>query len=283
MGVQLTGYTSAPAKAFPGLLADDGPHDIGSVSVDALAAVPPGVLILRTTGGDYAGDVPPALAAAAPSSIKTNIVSSLSVQNLVIGDFNGAIGAGKIPLAARVILVLSNNAHWLAANATLSGLDENGIPVSETLAIPANGNATLTSSRFYSRVTGLSLPAGGGTAGTATLGTSASITLDGMDVLGISLREHHARMVPSENDNENWDDGMEMPVLRQGRVYVKMENAFRAGECPLVRLVAVGAEQRGAFRGSGDTDGGDSFPFRRARVLNSGAANEFAVLEVRLT
>lgn len=282
MPAQITGYSSTPAKAYPGMLADDGAHDIGSATVDAAAPIPPGVLVLRTTGGDYAADVPAPLAVAAPSSIKTNIASSASPQALVVGDFNGSIGAGKIPLAAKIVLVLSSNAHWILSTATLSGLDENGIPVSEPLTIPAGGNTTLTSSRYYSRITGLNIPAQGGGAGTATLGTSASVTLDGGEVLGISLREHKGRLVPSASDNELWDDGSEMPVLRQGRVFVKMENAFRVGECPLVRLVAVGGEQRGAFRGSGDTDSGDSVPFRRARCLNSGAAEQYAVLDVRL-
>lgn len=283
MGVQTTGYTSAPAKAYPGLLADDGPHDIGSVSVDAATAVPPGVLVMRTSGGDYAGDVPPAAVVADVDAIKTNIASSLALQSLATGDFNGVIGAGRISPPAKIQLVLNNNANWDATVATLSGLDENGIPVSESLTIPDTGNTTLTSTRFYSRVTGLAIPAQSGVGGSATLGTSASVTLDGGDVLGVSLREHHARAVPSETDNELWDDGAEMPVLRHGRVYVKMENAFRAGECPLVRTTAGVGEQRGAFRGTGDSDSGDAIPFRRARCLNSGAANEYAVLDVRLT
>lgn len=283
MPVQTTGYTSSPSKAYPGLLADDGPHDIGSVSVDASTPVPPGVLIMRTANGDYAADVPPALPAADPDSIKTNIASSGSQQVLGTGDFNGAIGAGKILPAAKVTLTLSNHANWLATTAVLTGLDENGLPVSENLSIPANGNTTLTSTRYYSRVTGLTIPAQGGTSGTATLGTAASITLDGGDVLGVSLREHHARVTPSESDNELWDDGVEMPVLRHGRVYVRMENAFRAMECPMVRVVAGVGEQRGSFRGLGDSDAGDCVPFRRARCLNSGSAGEYAVLDVRLT
>ena len=283
MPVQTTGYTSSPSKAYPGLLADDGPHDIGSVSVDAATPVPPGVLIMRTTGGDYAADVPPALPAADPDSIKTNIGSTAGVQNLGPGDFNGVIGAGKILPAAKATLTLSNHTDWDATNATLTGLDENGLPVSETLAIPNNGNVTLTSVNYYSRVTALSIPAQAGVGGTGTLGTAAAITLDGGDVMGISLREHHARVTPSETDNELWDDGVEMPVLRHGRVYVRMENAFRAMECPLVRVVAGVGEQRGAFRGSGDTDAGDCVPFRRARCLNSGGAGEYAVMDLRLT
>lgn len=283
MPVQTT-YTT-PAKAYPGLLADDGPHDIGSASVDAVGGIAPGLLVMRTANGDYAADVPPAVAADV-DSLKTNIGSTTGVQNFVAADLNGAVGAGLISPPAKVTLALSSHADWDATNATLTGFDHNGMPVSETLAIPNGGNATVTSQNHYSRLaptgTALSIPAQAGTGGTATLGTAADVSLEGADVLGVSVREHKGRLVPSETNNEIWDDGDEMPILRRGRIYVQMENAFRAGECPMVRVVAAGAEQRGRFLGSGSTDGGDAVPFRRARTINSGSAGEFAVLQVFL-
>jgi hypothetical protein len=285
MPVQNTGYTSAPAKAYPGLLADDGPHDIGSVSVDASVAVPPGVLVMRTANGDYAGDVPPALPVADPDAIVTTKAASAGgAQVLTAGvDANGAIGAGRISPPRKLTVTLNNNANWDATVGSITYLDENGRPVTETLTIPDTGNTTLTTSGFASRWGGATIPQQSGTGATYEIGTSLQATLDGGDVLGVSLREHHTRMVPSESDNELWDDGVEMPVLKHGRVYVRMENAFRAGECPMVRVIAGVGEQRGSFRGQGDSDSGDALPFRRARALNSGSAGEFAVLDVRLT
>ena len=80
-------------------------------------------------------------------------------QALTTSDFNGAIGAGRIFPPAKIELVLSSHADWDATSATLTGLDENGLPVSETLTIPNGGNATVTSSNHYSalRVDGASI------------------------------------------------------------------------------------------------------------------------------
>lgn len=287
MSVQTTGYTSAPAKAYPGLLVSDGgqPPDIGSVAVDASTAVPPGVLIMRTANGDYAGDVPPAVAAD-DDAIMVAVATSASQQILGTGGtaFDGVVAAGRISPPSKLTIIRSSHADHDAVAHVLVGLDENGITVTETLTGANGGGDTLTTTNFYSRLTSVTIAAQAGVGGTTKVGIlgPASRTLEGADVLGVSLREHHARTSPSETDNQLWDDGVEMPVLRHGRLYVLMENAFRAGECPLVRVVASGAEQRGAFRGIGDTDSGDAIPFRRGRTLNSGSAGEYAVLAMRL-
>jgi len=273
-----TSFTAEPTKGLPGQLATCSWNELDSCRVDASAPVPPGVLVMRTANGDRAADVPPAVAADA-DAIKTNIGSTAGTQNFTTSDFNGAIGAGRISPPAKIDLVLSSHADWDATSATLSGIDENGLPVSETLSIPNGGNATVTSSNYYSRVTALSIPAQSGTGGTATLGTSASVTLDGSDVLGMSVHTHKALLDPSGTDNENYEDEDDMPVLRAGLMYADVENTYYAGEVALVRVVAGAAEQRGALRAR-DTDGGDCVPCRRIIFRSSGTSTERALVEI---
>ena len=68
-----------------------------------------------------------------------------------------------------------------------------------------------------------------------------------------------------------------------GRIFVEVENTFRAGDVAMVRLVAAGAERLGAIRAN-DTDSGDCAPMRRARFLTSGAgaSGELGLLEIDL-
>lgn len=275
-----TTYTEAPERAYPGGLADDGAHDIDTAIVDEADGIAPGLVVLRTSNGDRAAGFPASIGADA-DAIKTNIASAAAPQALDTSDFNGAIGAGRIFPPALIDLALSNHTDWDATSATLEGLDENGLPVSETLSIPNGGNATVTSTKYYSRVTGLTIPAQTGTGGTAQLGVSASRTLDGGDVLGVSVRTHKALASQSPDDNEVYEDEDPMPVLKQGRINVVVENAFRAGDQVLVRLVATGDERLGSVRVH-DTDSGDCVPWRRARLLNSGGAGELGRLDVRV-
>jgi hypothetical protein len=276
-----TSVTSAPVRAFPGKLADSSVRDIDSARVDAAAGIAPGLVVLRTTAGDKAAGFPADITADV-DAIKTNIASSASIQNLAVGDFNGVIGAGRIWPPATVTLVLSNNANWDATVATLSGLDENGLPVSESLTIPDTGNTTVTSTRFYSRVTGLTIPAQSGAAGTATLGVSASRTLDGTDVLGVSILDESKTLevTGSNANNEVHEDETVMEVLKRGHIFVTPETSYRVGDVPLVRLIAGVGETLGRVR-TNSTDSGDCVPWRGAYFISSGNANTPGILRIK--
>ena len=276
-----TSVTSAPVRAFPGKLADSSARDIDSARVDAAAGIAPGLVVLRTTAGDKAAGFPADIAADV-DAIKTNIASSLSVQNLATGDFNGAVGAGRIWPPATVTLVLSSHANWDATTATLTGLDENGLPVSESLSIPDTGNATVTSTRYYSRVTALSIPAQSGASGTATLGISASRTLDGTDVLGVSILDESKTLevTGSNANNEVFEDETVMPVLKRGHIFVTPETSYRVGDVPLVRLTAGVGETLGRVR-TNSTDSGDCVPWRGAYFISSGNANTPGILRIK--
>jgi hypothetical protein len=278
-----TSVTDAPSRANPGQLVGEK-HEIIDARVDAAAGIAPGLVVLRTENGDRAAGFPASIAQDV-DAIKTNIGSTAGVQNFTTADFNGAIGAGRIWPPAKIELVLSNHGDWDATNATLTGLDENGLPVSETLAIPNGGNATVQSQNYYSRVLTLSIPAQTGVGGTATLGVAGSSgrTLGGGDVLGVSVLDamKSLEVTQSLENNEVYENDTVMPVLRKGPIEVTVENDFRAGDCPLVRLVAAGAEVLGAVRVH-DTDGGDCVPWRAARFLNGGTGGTTGILDVNL-
>jgi hypothetical protein len=276
-----TSVLSNPEHAYPGLVTGDlHTFRLGSTIVDSPSAeIEPGKPVFRTTSGDRCASLPAAMVAD-PDAIKTNIGSTAGIQNLTTADFNGVIGAGELPLPAKVVLVLSNHANWDATTAVLSGLDENGIPVSENLSIPDTGNTTLTSTKYYSRVTGLTIPAQSGTSGTATLGYAADFTLDGGQFLGLSVRTAKTRYDHAATNAENYTDEEEMPVLEEGDMFVTVENAGRAGDVLHVRLIAAGAEKIGAFRAH-DTDSGDCVPLRRLRLLESCSAGKTARARLR--
>lgn len=277
-----TSVTSAPARAVAGQLADSGPVDIISTRVDATAGIAPGLFVFRTTGGDAAAGFPTSIAQDV-DAIKTTFGSTAGIQSFTTADFNGAIGDDRIFPPAKIELVLNSHTDWDATSATLTGYDENGLPVSETLSIPNGGNATVTSSNYYSFVTALTIPAQTGTNGSATLGVSATRTLDGRDCLGISVIDASKTLETSlsSSNNEVYEDDSVMPVMRKGRICVDVETAWKAGDCPLVRLVAAGAEKLGAVR-AGSTDSGDAIAFRRARFINSGTSAGVGVLEINL-
>lgn len=274
-----TTYTSEPAVAFPGMPADSGFKDDISTIVEETGGIEPGLVVVRGTGGDNTARLPPATAADL-DSIKTNIASTAGVQNFTVADFNGAIGDDRIYPPAKISLVLSSHADWNATNATIVYEDQDGVRQTETLAIPDNGNATVTTTGYASRVISLSIPAQAGAGGTATLGTSASVTIGGADVLGVSIRTHHARRDSGVADTEVYEDETTMPVRRKGRVWVTVENAFEAGDRVFVRTVAGVGEQLGALRT--DTDAGDAVPWTGGRLMSSGSAGDLGILEVNV-
>lgn len=276
--VQTTGYKSPPTKAYPGQLAD-GPHDIGSVCCDESAGIPPGLLVVRTSGGDLAAGLPAYPTLDADGIYTSHAASSSGAQNLTAADWDGVLAGTKFAVPQRLTVTLNNHANWDATTGSITFLDQDGVPVTESLAIPDGGNVTLTTTAFASAPpSAVSIPQQAGTAATYQIGVNAQTTLDGGHVLGVSVREHKGLVVPGFNDNEVWEEGVEFGALRDGKVYVQMESAFRAGDHPWVRLTAGVDEQKGAFRG--DADSTDCLQFKRGRLRNSGSANEFAILDV---
>lgn len=276
-----TTVSASPARALPGQIADVNEATIVSARVDATAGIAPGLVVLRTASGDSCAGFPTSIAAD-DDAICTALATSAS-QQVLDTEFDGVIATGKIFPPAKISIIRSSHANQDAVTAVLAGLDENGLPVSENISFADGGGDTLTSTLYYSYVLSLTIPAQSGVGGTTKVGTTATCTLDGGGVLGVSVLSatHTLEVTGSNSSCEVHEDDTVMPVLREGRICVAVENAFRAGDTPLVRLVAGVGEILGAVRVH-DTDSGDCVAWRRARLVTSGAAGAIGVLEVNL-
>jgi hypothetical protein len=69
--------------------------------------------------------------------------------------------------------VLSAHADWDVSDITVTGKDAGGATITETFAVPNGGDATVTGSKLFARVTSVEVPIQSGTGGTFTLGTRA--------------------------------------------------------------------------------------------------------------
>ena len=112
-------------------------------------------------------------------AIVATLASSGSLQTLTGATLDGATGDDTMSTPRFITFTFSSHADWDATSATLAGVGPNGQTQSETIAIPNGGNATVTSTKRYLRVTSITIPAQSGTSGTATVGVRAPVTADG--------------------------------------------------------------------------------------------------------
>lgn len=108
--------------------------------------------------------------------LATGGASSTSLQTLSGASLNGVLGYRALSPSRRITLVLSNHADWDASTATITGKDANGTTITDTLSIPNGGNATLTTTKLFARVTSVAIPVQSGTGGTFTVGVAAPYT-----------------------------------------------------------------------------------------------------------
>ncbi|MEY5060891.1 MAG: hypothetical protein RIS45_812, partial [Planctomycetota bacterium] len=200
--VQTTGYKTAPAKARPGLLYD-GDHDIWGVSCDETDGIAPGLLVVRSTGGDHAAVLPPTPVADPDGIYTSHAASAGGAQNLTSASWDGVLAGARFALPAKLTVTLNSNANWDATVGSITYPNENGELVTESLTIPDGGNAVLTTTGYASGPpTAVTIPQQSGAAATYTIGVSATVTLEGGIVHGISVREHKGLVVPAYDDNE---------------------------------------------------------------------------------
>lgn len=112
------------------------------------------------------------LGVAADTASIASLTASLTAQLIdANSEFNRArIGNRAMAHPRRISFVFSNSADWISSNITLRGLDARGKPITETIAVPAGGNTTVSSSKFYSQVTSIAVPIQGGATGTCSVG-----------------------------------------------------------------------------------------------------------------
>lgn len=109
--------------------------------------------------------------AADPANI-ASLVASTSAQLLDTNtEFNRArVGNRVMPYGRRISFIFAASADWITSNITIEGLDVRGKKISETIAVPNGGSATVNTTKFYAQVTKISIPPQGGSTGTATVG-----------------------------------------------------------------------------------------------------------------
>lgn len=234
-----------------------------------------GVFKVPTVGGSGTPNmVSPGLAfhraspaiAADVDAIITAITSSTSIQTFSGATLNGVVGATEMQPARTITLVLSNHADWDATNATLVGVNHLGQTVTETLAIPNGGNATVTSTTRFKTVTSLAIPVQAGTGGTATVGISALTSgLALVDFLGIAVRQpvksgvfanslYGYPGITSTSVEAHYVDGETVPVLTKGGIWVVTEEAVSDQDPVYVRIASgAGGSILGAFRNDDDS------------------------------
>lgn len=109
---------------------------------------------------------------AADAANIASLVASTSAQILdTNAEFNRArVGNRPMPYGRRISFIFAASADWITSNITIEGLDVRGKRISETIAVPNGGGGTVNTTKFYAQVLKISIPAQGGSVGTATVG-----------------------------------------------------------------------------------------------------------------
>lgn len=261
MSVQ-SSYDFAPAAGLPGQIAVRKPSQFLATMIAAMALVPGTCVFNGPASGNAAGEVGTIAPVADADAIIATGASSGSIQNISGASLDGVIGAGEIYPPRNITLTLSNHANWDSTNATVTGTDENGVTITEVLAIPDGGAATVTGATKFRTVTNLNIPAQSGTSGTFTLGVGSLLGSVDHLVAGIVARDETRTAV-------NYADGELVPIIRNGDAWVTSETAVKDGDPVWVRVVATGNEVLGALRATPDSNDCVLISNARFRSTNS--------------
>lgn len=277
-----TSVSQVPAKGLEGQIVEaDNEPVINSVAVDEATGIKPGRVVVRSAGGDSAAKLPVAIPAADDNAIVLAHATVAADTTLSGAGLDGVIGAGRISPPAKLELVCTAHADFNDTIFVVIYEDQDGVRRRENLNVPDGGGVTIRTEGYASKVISLFQPAQGGIGGSFQLGTTTETALGKRDVLGLSVHTHKTLATPSSSDNEVYEDEDVMPVLRKRRAWVKVENAFSAGDVVFVRGTAGVGEEQGKVR-VGDDDAGDCSLATWARLMTSGGAGDLGQLEVDL-
>lgn len=178
------------------------------------------------------------------------IASAAADQEILEAAFAGVIGDGLVPdYCGRLSFTLNNNAHWLATEMWVYGEGASGEQVTESIAIPANGNVVLYTRNVYRRISRLFIPAQGGVAGTMLVGidyTMPYASVNPNNFPGIALLSHAKESFATLTEVAA---NQQVNVLTHGAIWVVTETAVSAGDLAYVRIVVDGTDLRGQFAG----------------------------------
>lgn len=241
------------------------------VSRIASATVSPGLLACFGAGADTIRHL--AADAADVDAFKTNLASSASPQTITGAGLNGVVGASAMRQARNVTITLSSSADWDATTAIVSGIDAFGSPISESFAIPNNGNATVTGNLLFQAILQVVIPAQSGAGGTGTIGFGDLLgPLDGAAAGIVAFDSSRSALAFAAAEA--------VPVVRAGRVWVSCETAAAQGGIVFVRQVAGVGESLGAIRATPDST--DCALLPGARFASSTAAAGLVLVELNL-
>jgi len=259
-------YAFAPAAGLPGQVARTKPGQFIASMIAAVALAPGLVAFTGRASGAEADKATTltATAASATALIASGGASSGSLQTILAADMNGALGAGAELFPPRnVTLTLSSHADWDATTATVTGTDENGAAVTESLSIPNGGNATVTGTQMFRTITSLAIPAQSGTGGTFTFGVGSVLGSVDHLVAGLVARDITRSAV-------NFAAGEMTPVARVGEFFVTSETAVKDGDPVYVRVRVASSETIGAVRAT--PSAGYTVRLKNARFVGTNAA-----------
>jgi len=270
MPVQST-YPNTRDAAVAGMSA----HSEGAVdnSVIVESAIAAGLCVIQGTTTKTEGAPPSALTAVPTALVASGAASAITAQTISGSSLNGAVGQGQISPPKNVTLTFSSHADWDATTAVVTGLNEFGAVVTESFAIPNNGNATVVGSVIFENVISILIPAQSGTGGTLTAGTGVKLGIVDSIVHGVSLYD-------ASREPGVWPVDRAMPVRRRGPVWVYAEGAVNPSLPVFVRFLATGNETLGRFRGSPDAN--DCGRLQAARWLDTTSGEGFARLDLNL-
>jgi uncharacterized protein DUF3383 len=118
-------------------------------------------------------------------------IGTASPVTILGAAFDGLVGDSKIYPPRIVEVVFASDADWDATTLTVTGLDEDGVAQTESIAVPNGGNATVLGTKLWTQVTRLDIPAqSGNCAGTVGLGPAAGALYSyTVDSLGLELHD----------------------------------------------------------------------------------------------
>jgi hypothetical protein len=222
--------------------------------------------------------------AATVNAFKTSGASSASIQTIT--TFDGTFADHDLFPARKATLILSNSTDWDATTAVLKYVNQEGKTVSENLAIPNNGNVTLTTTGYVRRLVSLVIPAQTSTGGTFTIGAAAvdaSVVL--ADFVGVAVYDaaHFSAKgaspilgpVLSEDLAAEYGPFDTVPVLEHGAIWVRTEDACTEGSAVFCRIL-VGTP--GQFRS--DADGSNAIQITNAKWGRDSAIGGLNILEL---
>lgn len=224
----------------------------------------------------YAANVAAAYVAD-PDAICVGPLASAAVGQLFGGaQFNGVIGTGWTFPAKQVTATFNNHGDWDATNMVIAGEDEDGNPQTDTIAIPNGGNSTVTSAKFFSRVTSCWIPAQTGANGTATIGYAADA---GGAIQWGTLYKHNGVARYVENVEQastplGYPANYVLDCVEEGEIDMIAEQDPIPGAQVFVRIVTGGIEVAGHVRM--DDDGGDCVPVAGAYFMDDSRESDGA-------